>query len=196
MGGVNSGRRPTRHLGIVEQALALDIRALRRLGLVRSGECTIDTIFWSNGGSSALEARVRADLSDVDSATLVVTTQASCGVTEQRISVKGKPCRYGGRRFYFLCPDLGHRCEVLYLVAGRFASRKAHGLSYTVQSMDELGRARRRRRKLQDRLAGTGHLPRPRGMNRLVLAGRLRSALREEQALYAKRLRISLDIER
>jgi len=195
MGGVNSGRRPSRHLGTVEHALALDMRALRRLGFVRAGECVIDTLCWSNGGLGVGEARVRVDLSDIDRATVAITAQTYGGAIKQRVAIEATPCRYGGHRFYFLCPDRGHRCEVLYLVGGRFASRKAHDLNYAVQGMDRLARIRRRRRKLRDRLDGSGLAPRPRGMNRHVLAERLHAALIEEQALRAETLRHALDTD-
>jgi hypothetical protein len=195
MGGVNSGRRPTRHQGAVEHALALDMRALRRLGFARAGECVIDTLCWSNGGLGVAEARVRIDLSDIGSATLAITAQTRGGAIKQRVAIEGTPCRYGGHRFYFLCPDRGHRCEVLYLVGGRFASRKAHGLSYAVQGMDRLTRITRRRRKLRARLDGSGLSPRPRGRNRYALAERLHAAIREERELRAETLRLALDTD-
>src|SRR3546814_8518225 len=47
MGGIGSGARRSTHIGNVEQMLALDIRALRRLSVVRPGECTCDTVHWS-----------------------------------------------------------------------------------------------------------------------------------------------------
>jgi len=188
MGGINSGRRPTTHLGTVERALFLDMRALRRLGLVRAGECMIDTLRWSNGGLCAADGR-DVDLSDIDVATVAITAQTSDGAIKQRVAIEAIPCRFGGHRFYFLCPDTGLRCEVLYLVHGRFASRSAHGLGYAVQGMDQLARVRRRCRKLRDRLEGGELSPRPRGMNRYALARRLRAAIEEERDLRTECLR-------
>lgn len=193
MGGINSGRRATTHEGKVEHALSVDVRALRRLGLVRAGECMIDTLHWSNGGLRAAEGRVRIDLSDIDAATVAITARTPHGTLSQRVAIEGIPCRFGGHRFYYLCPDTGRRCEVLYLVHGRFASRGAHGLSYAVQGMDELARVGRRRRKLRDRLAGSGLSPRPRGMKRYALAKRLRSTEEEERALRTEGLRLALE---
>ena len=66
MGGIGSGARRSTHIGNVEDALALDLRALRRLGVVRGGECVCDTARWSIDGLSASSARLRVDLSDIE----------------------------------------------------------------------------------------------------------------------------------
>jgi len=177
------------HRGTVEHVPALDMRALRRLGFLRAGECVIDTLFWSNGNLGVAEARVRIDLSDIHQATLAITAQTRGGTIKQRIAIEAAPCRYGGHRFYFLCPHRGYRCEVLYLVGQRFASRKAHGLTYASQGMDQLARIRRRQRKLANRLDGAGLTPRPRGMKRYALANRLHTLKGEEHVLRAETLR-------
>lgn len=193
MGGINSGRRPTSHLGTVEHTLFIDMRVLRRLGLVRAGECMIDTLRWSKGGLRIAEGRVRVDLSDTDCENVAITAQTPHGTIKQRIAIEAIPCRFGGHRFYFLCPDTGCRCEVLYLARGRFASRQAHGLSYAVQGMDKLTRVRCRRTKLRERLDGSGLAPRPRGIKRYALAERLRTTVEEERVLRIEGLRALLE---
>src|SRR3546814_15339855 len=65
MGGIGSGARRSTHIGNVEEMLALDIRILRRLGVVRTGECTCDPVQWSIAGLSALSQRLRVDLSGI-----------------------------------------------------------------------------------------------------------------------------------
>jgi hypothetical protein len=74
----------------------------------------------------------------------------------------------------------------LHLVEGRFASRHAHRLSYAAQNIDELGRARKQRRKLRASLNGEGSKPRPRGRHRYKMAERLRRATLTERALFAQ----------
>jgi hypothetical protein len=180
---------------MVESALYIDMRMLRRLGLLRAGECVHDTVRWSNGGLRVAEARLRVDLSDIDAATITITADIPHSPVRQRIAVEALPCRFGGHRFYFLCPDDGHRCEVLYLRLGRFASRRAHSLGYAVQSMDELSRVRRRRRKLRERLDGKGLTPRPRGANRYAFVMRLTAIQAEERALHTNGLRVVLKNE-
>jgi hypothetical protein len=43
------------------------------------------------------------------------------------------PLTYG-RRWYFLCPHCGRRCEALYLLGGRLACRKCLRLGYRSQT--------------------------------------------------------------
>jgi hypothetical protein len=46
---------------------------------------------------------------------------------EQEIRFVSRPCRFGGRRFFFECPATGRRCSVLWRPPGakRFACRQA-----------------------------------------------------------------------
>lgn len=185
MGGVGSGRRRTVNRGTIEDVPLLDMREIRRLGLVKPGECMVDTLRWSQRGLTVAEARVRVDLSGPEAGSITVTV---LGCPTQAIAIEGVPCRLGGQRFYFLCPDRGRRCEVLCLVGSRFASRQAHRLGYATQGMDELGRARKRRRKLRERLDGKSLQPRPRGRHRYDLTEQLRWATMTERALLAQTL--------
>ena len=54
----------------------------------------------------------------------------------QEIQLESRPMRYGGRRYFFLCPKHGRRCEVLSMVGGVFASRQAGRLTYQSQSAE------------------------------------------------------------
>jgi len=144
MGGIGSGGHRSTCVGNVEDALALDIRALRRLRLIRPGECVIDTICWSIGGLGAFRARLRIDLSDIErGGTMTIIGDIPGGTVSQHIAINGVASSFGGHRCYFLCPVTGGRCEILYFVGGRFASRSAHGLSYEVQNMTDLSRGSR-----------------------------------------------------
>ncbi len=194
MGGIGSGARRSTHIGNVEQMLALDIRILRRLGVVRAGECTRDTVHWSIGGLSASCARLRVDLSDIErSGDMTITGDMPDGTINQAVAIAGVPSSLGGWRCYFVCPLTARRCEVLYYAGGRFASREAQRLSYAVQGMNDLSRARRKVDKLHRRLHGLGNLPRPRGSNRIDLVRRVHDAEFEAKTLYLDRLRSLAD---
>lgn len=194
MGGIGSGARRSTHLGYVEQMLALDIRVLRRLGVVCVGECTCDTVHWSIGGLSASSARLRTDLSDIErGGVMAITGDMVDGAITQSVAIEMVPSPFGGHRCYFICPFTARRCEVLYYAGGRFGSREAQRLSYTVQSMDEASRARRKVAKLRSRLCGSGGLPRPRGRIRIDTVRRLREAEYEAKTLYLDRLRTLAD---
>lgn len=190
MGGIGSGTCRSTNIGNVEDVLTLDIRALRRLGVVRARECVCDTVRWSIGGLSTLSARLRIDLSDIErGGTMTITGDMPDGTIKQGIAIVGVPSSLGGWRCYFICPETARRCEVLYYARGRFASREAQRLSYAVQGMNDLSRARHKATKLRSRLSGSGNLPRPRGSNRIDIVGQLHDAEFEAKMLYLDRLR-------
>jgi hypothetical protein len=95
----------------------------------------------------------------------------------------------GGWRCYFICPLTARRCEILYYAGGRFASRDAQRLSYSVQNMTDLSRVQRKTAKLYSRLQGSDGLPRARGHHRIEVAELLRDARRKAKELYLDRLR-------
>lgn len=189
MGGMGSGARRVANVGNVEDVLALDIRALRRLGLVRAGECIIDMVRWSIGGLSASCVRLRVDLSDIErGGTMTIAGEMPDVTIKQAIAIEGVPSSLRGLRCYFLCPVTGQRCEVLYYSGGKFASRNAQRLSYAVQNMTDLSRARAKAAKLRARLSGSGSVPRSRGRNRIAVVERLNEAEFEARTLYRDRL--------
>jgi hypothetical protein len=176
------------NVGNVEDTLALDIRALRRLGALRHGECVITPVRWSNRVLSEPSARLRVDLSQPKAGgTMIVTAEMPGGEVKQCVGIEAMPAPLGGHRCYFICPVTGDRCEVLYYLAGRFASRAAQRLTSPVQSMDEVSRARRRAGKVRRRLRGDS-LPRPRGRKRIDLVERLHDAEWKARSLYHGRL--------
>ncbi len=185
MGGINSGRRRTVTRGAVEQFTCIELRVLKRAGLIRTGECTYDTLYWRNQAPEALSAKIFIDLSDTDDASMRVIMSGE----RHRVAMACVPRPYGGIRAYFLCPINGTRCEQLFLVDGIFASRKAHGLTYASQSEDEVSRARRKVRKLHRQIDGDYRFARSRGSNRWRLMQELRDAEFNAKALYYDRLR-------
>jgi hypothetical protein len=193
MGGIGSGRRREVHPASVEDLPVIDIRVLRRLGLLRPGECVIDTLRWSRGGLEVAEARIRIDLSTPDTALMVVATTHHGKTLRQSIDIETIACRFGGHRLYLRCPRQGRRSETIYLLNGRWGSRQAHRLAYATQSMAALPRARKRRRALFARLKGQGPTPKPRGRHRYDVAQRLAQTRRQERALFSEAVQNHLD---
>lgn len=189
MGGLKSGRKRSANRGAVEQYPAIDLRILRRAGLLRAGECTYDTLQWRNQASNALSARIFIDLSDPECAWLRIIVSACDGTIKSRIEIACVPCPFGGIRCYFICPLNATRCEQLFLVSGIFASRNAHSLSYAVQSENQLSRARRKVRKLHRQVDGDIRYVRPRGRNRWQKVQQLKIAERDARDIYHERLR-------
>jgi hypothetical protein len=188
MGGVNSGRRRSIHRGAVEQYPAIDLRFLRRAGLLSAGQCTYTTLHWGNQAPEALSARIYIDLSDIGEASMRIVCSDDYGTMAERVAIECVPCPYGGVRCYFLCPLIGVRCEQLFSADGIFASRKAHKLTYASQSEDELSRARRKVRKLHRQVEGDYRYARPRGRNRWLAVQRLKTAKSKAHTLYRDRL--------
>ena len=190
MGGINSGRRRTIQRGAIEQFPAIDLRILRRAGLLRGGECTYTTLHWGNQALQALSARIFIDLSNNDDASMRIIGSGDDGSTAQRVAIECAPCPFGGFRCYFLCPLIGIRCEQVFQVDGVFASRKAHCLTYASQSEDDLSRSQRKVRKLRKQVEGDSRYARPRGTSRWRAVQRLKVAKRDARALYHHRLRV------
>ncbi len=190
MGGIGSGAQRSARVGDVEEVLALDIRALRRLGALQAGECIIDTVHWPRRGLRGASVRLRSDLSTVDRGGVVtISGMMPDGAVMQDIAIESVPAGFGGWRCYFICPVTADRCEVLYYAVGRFASRNAHRLSYMSQNLTELSRARRKVAKLAARLEGEAGFRRPRGRNRLAVVGKLEDASRKARALYLEKMK-------
>ena len=185
MGGINSGRRRSVHRGAVEQFPIIDLRVLKRAGLLKPGECTYDTLCWRNQDLEALEVRIFVDLSDADDAVIRIAGD----VADQRAALDRVPCPFGGYRCYFLCPLTGTRCEQIFFVDGLFASRKAHKLTYASQSEDKLSRARRKVRKLHTQVDGNTRYARPRGRKRYAKVQEFKHAKRDACDLYRNQLR-------
>lgn len=194
MGGIGSGARRTTRVADVEDVLALDIRVLRRLGVLRAGECIIDTVNWSKRGLSTASARLRTDLSMIErGGIMTITGTMPDGAITQHVAIEPVPSAYGGNRCYFVCPVTAERCEVLYYASGQFASRQAHQLSYATQNMNDLSRARSKVARLRARIEGKGSYRRPRGSNRIEIADRLERAAMRAHALYLDRLQSHMD---
>lgn len=189
MGGLGSGAQRSKHIGNVEDMIAIDIRVLRRLGFIRPGECVIDTIRWSNGGLSAPSARLRVDLCHVErGGVMLIEYSDSISAIKQSIAVYAVLSGLGGWRCYFICPVTGQRCEIIYFSNGRFASRQSQMLSYASQNISELDRARRKAVKLRRQLEGDHRHARVRGHNRWKKVLLLREVNAEARMIYRESL--------
>lgn len=194
MGGIGSGANRSACVADVEDLLALDIRALRRLGALQAGVCIIDTVHWCQRGLRNASVRLRSDLSDPECGGVIkIAGMMPEGSIKQDVAIEPVPTEFGGWRCYFICPVTADRCEVLYYAGGVFASRRAHRLSYMSQNLTDLSRARRKVAKLAARLEGEARYRRPRGRKRLVVIGKLEDASRDARALYLQKLRSRID---
>ena len=168
MGGYSSGRCRERNRGTVDAAIRLDIRAMRRQGFLRPGAVTSGGQRWTwvATGEETGSVGVTVNLTDPDAGFMVVRFTLNGDPRVQEIQLASRSMRYGGRRYYFICPRHGRRCEVMPMIGGVFASRQAQRLTYQSQSADQITRMRDRAHRLEKRLWPDKGKPRPRGRNR------------------------------
>ncbi|MDE1989142.1 MAG: hypothetical protein ACYCUI_12390 [Vulcanimicrobiaceae bacterium] len=109
----NTGRRSR-----IEDALRLDVRELRRQGLLRSGRHGVDNIASIDGGVIA-ETHLMIDL-DKEQGRIEIQGRWANGtvIDKQLIRLVSTPQHLGGRRWWLLCPNTGRRADVLLHFCG------------------------------------------------------------------------------
>ncbi len=172
MGGFTSGRHRTANAGKVEDGLRLDMRALRRRGFLVPNAVVTGDISWERRGVYSASVSLRMELRPGDERLTISYSRAGVD-QEETVAIVSTPCRYGGQRFYFICPRSAARCELLVSIRGNpFVSRKAARLTYATQSEDRLARLQTARIKAEDRAYGRKGLPKPRGARKQRLRSR------------------------
>ncbi|MFZ4605739.1 MAG: hypothetical protein ACOYM5_05730 [Caulobacter sp.] len=166
MGGYFSGRHRTKSRGTVDEAQRLDLSRLRRLKFLKPDSLVRGPIYWTCRGERSGSITLTVDLTSLDGAHARLAYTAGGEAKVQVVQLVASPCRFGGHRYYWLCPVTMQRCTVLAYAGGRFASRQAQRLAYATQSADALDRLGRARDKAEARARGQGGHPRPRGANR------------------------------
>lgn len=167
MGGFGSGGWNATGRLTTAEALRLDVNRVNRAGALeptwRGGWQ------WHLAGNRESSINLEARPGEVILRFYVTTGGANPEDVEQRISVDWRPCRFGGDRPFWCCPNCGHRATVLYGLP-RFLCRSCHRLSYPSQRERGADRAQRHANRIRERLGcepGWGNLPcRPKGMHR------------------------------
>ena len=162
MDGYGSGRsagRPT-----TESGLTLTLSKLLRDGLFRCRCVRAGSLIWTTTataeriGSIGYEAHLGEKNGRVR---LHYTTTRGDGEKRESdywIQLETTPQPFGGRRWWFICPQTGVRAAKLYLPNGAFtfASRQAYRLEYARQREPAHDRALRRAFKLRGHLGAEG----------------------------------------
>jgi hypothetical protein len=145
---INNPRQTNR--GHINAFPALHISALRKSGGFKQGQrlpCHFQHADLSRAIPIIVDLRFEHDLK--------ITVGHGNSITGmQVIRLTHRPTGFNGRRWYFLS-EKGERAETLYLVDGRFRTRREAGLTYPSQSIGELDRVLEQRRKLEAQLKGT-----------------------------------------
>jgi hypothetical protein len=151
MGGSTSGRYRTRNRGTVDAACRVDLRFLRKQGALREGQRSSGTLAWTRRGEPVGSMGYTVVMDGKDRH-LILTYAFKGEARTMTIQLEAVPMKFGGFRYYALCPHTFRRCLVLPVVGGVVASRQAHRLTYATQSMDLLGRMRQRMDRCEKRL--------------------------------------------
>jgi hypothetical protein len=161
MGGFGSGQRGGRPT--VENALRLDIDAMIRGRAIQPGARVIGEIKFPfcddelhiHFGASAVDPwdsfiRLLYFISD--------HRTGEQHEIDDTIYLAASQPRFGGQRWWFVCPYENVRVRKLYLPLGghRFRSRHAYRLAYASRSMDRIDRAHRGQAKINSRLCKRG----------------------------------------
>jgi hypothetical protein len=167
-----------------EQMLSLDIRGLQRKGLLAPNQ--FFSWSWSRDGKPAGSVGVITSEHAVTLNYHHAPYEHEPSEVRCRIRLTRTPCHYGKSRPWFICPDCGRRCAVVYGISryGNFACRVCQQLGYSSEAEDPIDRTWRKQQKLEAKLAEDGERP-PRMhqrtyeriCDRIVAAASLRDAL-------------------
>jgi hypothetical protein len=166
MGGQGSGlgyrwnTKPT-----VEHYYSIDVRAWQRQGLLHPH---VSFFFWVHKhGHDPMHVCVTSGQDRVE-----LSYNNHGGPQRGHIELVWTPCRYGGRRPWFVCPAIacGRRVVKLYLRGGDFRCRACHRLAYASQREARCYQAMSRAHKIQQWLGGHPGFaypfpPKPKGMH-------------------------------
>lgn len=157
MGGHGSGRQNGRP--IKEEGLTIDLALLLRNGWIKDGQRGSGTLHWTVNGEQRSSICHSYDLIFPDHAEIRLNWRSRTwgGDWEERkqtIALTYTQPRFGGRRWWMVCPVRGDRIGKLYLPNGGdiFAGRKAWRIAYQSQRNAERDRLFERLFAIQRRL--------------------------------------------
>jgi hypothetical protein len=143
----------------LQDGLKLDLNWLMRQEIIQPGVFTRPVgLVWTRTytGERIASGGVCADVNGSTEAWLHVHV----GQVRQRIKLIARPRHFGGRQWYFLCPDTGQLASVLWLPLGarHFACRATWGrqVAYSSQFSTRTDRAHQGQAKIKSRLCLAG----------------------------------------
>lgn len=146
-----------RHRVCLESGLKLDINRLIKRGSIRPGFGTGSSVLsWRNSynGDFVASVMITPEFANCEEGSIRI----SANLLDQRIFLVNQLRHFGGRQWYFICPQENRRASVLWMPPGarQFACRQAWGRSvaYASQFETSIGRAHRGKDKIRLRLIG------------------------------------------
>lgn len=147
-----------------EDLLRLDIRVLHRKGRLNAGQYF--GWYWFRDDERFAEIGIRTCSQSLE----LIYTWSPRGHEPRpircRVVLTRTPCRFGGERQWFICPDCARMCAVIFGVSrrGNFACRVCQRLAYASEAESPIDRCWRQQRKLESKIGE--NLKRPKGMTR------------------------------
>ena len=155
MGGYGSGRRSDR--STTEECLRLSLSQLKSRGMLKRGCMGRREFVWSSDGEVMARATVTVDIDCLEPyPQITIEGYRQGGAIDCRLQLVSAPMRFGGERWYAVCPITGRRSTTLVLPAGRsrFASVQGWGVAYGSQREAPIYRAYRAVEKAERRVLG------------------------------------------
>lgn len=142
MGGFGSGKRSERLT--VEGCVRFSLAQLKAWGMLQMHTMRREHRIWSAYEKTIASLAITADINCLEPHPCLHIRGAAYGrAIDHRVLLDAEPMRFGGARWFALCPSTGKRCTTLVLVPGKavFISRAATGLPNITQRMDRVARA-------------------------------------------------------
>ena len=151
MGGIGSGRRNPRGKATTRGKRSLDVRRLQRDALLVPGSTYL--WHWACDGQKVASTQICVA---AESLTLSYPTPSNTGEEPPstcRVYLDWTDCALGGRRPWFICPEMGcsRRVAILYF-GSELACRHCINLAYACQRETPDARAARRANTIRRRL--------------------------------------------
>lgn len=152
MGGFGSGRRwryDTKDT--TEDRRKIDIRTLHKRGILNKN--TSFSLQWPGGSRQASSIRIHISSEHLILAYRHQNSNGKWDTMQYSVKLTWTPCRFGGKRPWFICPVKKCQRRVAILYSGNFyACRHCHQLTYTCQREADYDRAARQAEKIREKL--------------------------------------------
>jgi len=120
---------------------SIDLTTLRKWGALSQGWCS-NTIRWTRDGEERAKVCYETKIASEDQPNILRLRYTSTHrhgephEMDYQVSLLPILCRYGGRKWFFQCPNAScnRRCRILYESGPYFVCRKCTGLWYDSQT--------------------------------------------------------------
>lgn len=172
MGGYGSGNyyrwggKPT-----LDDCRNVDINRMVKQGAIGEGCFRSGNWVWTNKETGEQMSRIGYECNTLDKADSYLHLSYKFTNSDQSVNYKVRLVRtyprYGGVRFWFICPERGKRVAKLYLIPsdGRFVSRHVYKVYYASQMRGKSDRVIDKKWKILEKVDGTYFPQRPKGMH-------------------------------